>query len=210
MRIALLVYDGMTALDAVGPYDSLSRLPEADIVTASPDGGHAACGGGIVIQAAAALADVDAADVLIVPGGMASALRAMLGDGAVMDWLRRIDQTSRYTCSVCTGALLLASAGVLRDRTAATHWRAHDALTALGATPAADRVHVDGKYLTSGGVTAGIDMGLALCGLLVGRELGEAIELSMHYAPQPPFGTGDPATALTPARRKLIEERLRN
>jgi len=210
MRIALLVYDRMTALDAVGPYDSLSRLPEADIVTVSPDGGPVTCGGGIVIQAAASLDNVDRADVLIVPGGMPSALRGLLGDAAVMEWLRRIDQTSRYTCSVCTGALLLASAGVLRNRAAATHWRAHDALAALGATPVADRVHVDGKYLTSGGVSAGIDMGLVLCGLLVGRELGEAIELSMHYAPQPPFGTGNPATALTPARRQLIEERLRN
>lgn len=210
MRIALLVYEGMTALDAVGPYDSLSRIPEVDIVTVGRDKAPATCGGGMVIQPAASLSDVDAADVLIVPGGMPPALRGLLRDAALMDWLRRVDQNSRYTCSVCTGALLLAAAGVLKGRTAATHWRGHEALTALGATPTADRVHVDGKYLTSGGVTAGIDMGLTLCGLLFGRELGEAIELSMHYAPQPPFGSGDPATAMTPERLRLIEQRLRN
>lgn len=210
MRIALLVYDGMTALDAVGPYDPLSRLPEADIITVGLKQGPVTCGGGLMLQASVPLASVDTADVLIVPGGMPSDLRALLHDDALLDWLRRMDGASRYTCSICTGALLLASAGILKGRTAATHWRAREALAALGVTPAPERVHVDGKYLTSAGVTAGIDMGLTLCGLLVGREVAEAIELSMHYAPQPPFGTGDPATALTPGRRQLIEQRLRS
>lgn len=210
MRIAILVFDGMTAMDAVGPYDSLSRLPEADIIMAGQKVGPVACGGGLVIQAAVALDDIEAADVLIVPGGMPSDLKGLLADHAVMDWLRRMDQTSSYTCSVCTGALLLAKAGVLKGRKAATHWRANDALAALGAEPVQERVHVDGKYLTCGGVTSGIDMGLTLCGLLVGRDIAEAIELSMHYAPQPPFGTGDPLQSCTPERLRLVEERLRS
>lgn len=210
MRIALFVYDGMTAMDAVGPYDSLSRLPEAEIVAVGMTTGLVTCGGGLCLNAAATLDEIPTADVLIVPGGMPAALRTYLGSQKLLAWFRQIDAASQFTCSVCTGSLLLAAAGILKHRVAATHWRANDALTALGATPATDRVHVDGKYLTCGGVTAGIDMGLTLCGLLAGREMGEAIELSMHYAPEPPFGTGDPQKSLTPERQQVIEQRLRN
>lgn len=210
MRIALFIYDHMTALDAVGPYDSLSRLPEADIVTVGVTRGAVRCGGGLSMYAAAALDEIERADVLIVPGALPAALQTCLASQDLLAWFRQIDASTRYTCSVCTGSMLLAAAGILKHRVAATHWRAHDALTALGATPASDRVHIDGKYLSSGGVTAGIDMGLTLCGLLAGQAVGEAIELSMNYAPEPPYGTGDPQQSLTPERLQLIEQRLRN
>jgi transcriptional regulator GlxA family with amidase domain len=155
------------------------------------------------------LADLPGAEVLIVPGGNRAGLTDCLQDADLLRWLREVDAHSRWTCSVCTGSLVLAAAGLLSGRRASTHWRARDALGPWGVTYSPDRVTVDGKYMTSAGVAAGIDMGLALCGELAGRTVGEAIELSMQYDPAPPFGTGDARRCATPERVRIVEEGLR-
>jgi transcriptional regulator GlxA family with amidase domain len=135
-------------------------------------------------------------------------LRAAIADTDLHKWIRAIDQKSRWTCSVCTGALILGATGLLKGRKASTHWRAKDVLSRFGANYSPARVTIEGKYMTSAGVSAGIDMGLTLCAVLAGREFGEAIELSMQYDPEPPFRTGDPTQA-TSDRIVLIENRLR-
>jgi putative intracellular protease/amidase len=210
MRIAIFLFDGITALDAIGPYESLARIAAAEIMFVARQAGLVRTGDGfLALHADAEIAAVHEADVLVVPGGHPRGLTATIPDSGVQAWIRELDATTRWTCSVCTGALILGSAGVLAGRKASTHWRAKDVLARYGADYSAARVTVDGKYMTSAGVSAGIDIGLALCGELVGRELAEAIELSMQYDPQPPFGTRDPARSATPERIRLIENVLR-
>jgi len=200
----------MTALDAIGPYESLARIADAEIVLVAKHSGPVRTGDGfLALQADAEIAAVHGADVLIVPGGHRRGLTAAIPDPKVRAWIREVDATTRWTCSVCTGALILGAAGVLTGRKASTHWRAKDAPARYGADYSAARVTVDGKYMTSAGVSAGIDMGLTLCAELAGREVAEAIELSMQYAPEPPFGTGDAKRSATPERIRLIENVLR-
>jgi transcriptional regulator GlxA family with amidase domain len=209
MKIAIFLFDGITALDAIGPYESLARIAQSEIVFVAKQAGPIRTGDGfLALNADFALADLDNMDVLVIPGGHPRGLRAAIADTDLHAWIKAIDQTSRWTCSVCTGSLILGATGLLKGRKASTHWRAKDVLSRFDVTYSPDRVTIDGKYMTSAGVSAGIDMGLTLCGELAGREFGEAIELSMQYDPQPPFGTGDPTTA-TPDRVTLIEERLR-
>jgi transcriptional regulator GlxA family with amidase domain len=210
MKIAILLFDGITALDAIGPFESLARMPDCEIVFVARQQGVVRTGDGFLgLNADAAISDVDEADILLVPGGHPRGLKSALADVDLLSWIKRIDVKSRWTCSICTGSLILGAAGLLAGRAASTHWRARDVLARFGATYSPDRVTVDGKYMTSAGVSAGIDMGLALCGELAGRDLAEAIELSMQYDPQPPFGTGDPARFATPERIRLIETGLR-
>ena len=136
-------------------------------------------------------------------------LTATIPDPEVQAWIKEVDATSRRTCSVCTGSLILGAAGVLDGRKASTHWRAKAALARFGAEYSPERVTIDGKYMTSAGVSAGIDMGLTLCGELVGRDMAEAIELSMQYDPLPPYGTGNAERFATPERVAMIENALR-
>lgn len=209
MHISIFLFDGLTALDAVGPYEALQRLPECEIQFVGLTPGPKRTGDGrLALTADVAIADVSSADMVIVPGGTGAGLAPLLADAALADWLRRMDEVTTYTASVCSGAFILGAAGLLDGRRAATHWRAKGSLARFGARYSPDRVVFDGKYVTSAGVSAGIDMGLALCGRIAGRDVGEAVELSLQYDPQPPFGAGDPDTA-TPERLRLLEQRLR-
>jgi transcriptional regulator GlxA family with amidase domain len=192
----------------VGPYESLSRLPEVEIRFVARTAGMVRTGDGFLALNAESAIDAEAAaHLLIVPGGQAEAVRRELGDPALRAWLTAIDAQTQLTCSVCTGSLILAAAGLLQGRSASTHWGARDYLKHFGATYSAERVTQDGKYWTSAGVSAGIDLGLLLCAEIAGRDIAEAAQLSMEYDPAPPFDAGSFAAAT--AERLALVARLR-
>lgn len=210
LNILIYLFDGITALDAVGPFESLSRSKDINVTFVGRRAGSVRTGNGfLALTADRGIDDIKAADVLIVPGGHINGLREAFSDPELHAWIRQIDATSRLTCSVCTGSLILGAAGLLSGRQASTHWRAKDGLARYGAVYSPARITRDGKYVTSAGVSAGIDLGLTLCGELLGTEMAEAIELSMQYDPKPPYGTGDPELHATPERVRTVEETLR-
>jgi transcriptional regulator GlxA family with amidase domain len=200
MNIAILLYDKFTALDAIGPYEVLSRLPGATVTFVAAEAGPVSTDNGMLtLLAERSLDDVREPDVVLVPGGPGE-VAARAGGGA-LDWLRDADRTSTWTTSVCTGSLILAAAGLLDGRRATTHWLAFDELRRLGAEPVDERVVFDGKVVTAAGVSAGIDMALALAAQIAGDAVAQAIQLSIEYDPQPPFDAGSPHKA--PA--KIVE-----
>jgi transcriptional regulator GlxA family with amidase domain len=210
LQVAIYLFDGITALDAVGPFESISRSKEVQVSFVGRQAGPVRTGNqALALIADHGIKDIQSADVLILPGGGAPGLDNAISDSVLHAWINELDATTMLTCSVCTGALILGAAGLLSGRTASTHWRAKGGLARYGATYSADRVTRDGKYITSAGVSAGIDLGLTLCGDLFGTELAEAIELSMQYDPKPPFGTGDPVPHATSERVRMIEQMLR-
>ncbi|MEU0602088.1 DJ-1/PfpI family protein [Streptomyces sp. NPDC006393] len=201
MQIAIVLYDRFTALDAVGPYETLGRLPGADTVfVAERTGPVRTDTGQLAITADRTLADVPSPDIVVVPGGPGQS--PQMENQALLDWLRAADATSTWTTSVCTGSLLLAAAGLLNGRRATSHWLALDQLPRFGAEPTGERVVVDGKYVTAAGVSSGIDMGLTLLGTLAGDDYAMSVQLLTEYDPQPPYDAGSPHKA--PAR--LVEE----
>jgi putative intracellular protease/amidase len=194
MQIAILLFDGLTALDAIGPYEALNRLPGASTTfVAEEPGPKRTEDGSLALVADGALADAPTPDIVLVPGGRGR--RALMDDGPVHEWLRRAHETSTWTTSVCTGSLILAASGLLSGRRATTHWLAMEELGALGADPVTERVVFDGKLVTAAGVSAGIDMGLALAARIAGEQVAEAIQLGIEYDPAPPFRAGSPETA---------------
>jgi putative intracellular protease/amidase len=194
MNIAILIYDRLTALDAVGPYEVLSRLPDATTTFVAEQAGPKRTDvGALALTADASIADVPAPDILLVPGGPGQA--ALMDDGPLHEWLRRAHETSTWTTSVCTGSLILAAAGLLEGKRATTHWAAMEELGSLGAEPVRERVVFDGKLVTAAGVSAGIDMALTLVARIAGEELAQAIQLGIEYDPQPPFQAGSPQKA---------------
>jgi putative intracellular protease/amidase len=202
MQIAILLYDRFTVLDAIGPYQVLSGLPDAEVTfVAERPGPVSDQVGSLVLAAAAGLADVPRPDIVVVPGGPGQS--DQMQDGPVHQWLRAADQASTWTTSVCTGSLILAAAGLLAGRRATSHWLALDELATLGATPVRDRVVFDGKYVTAAGVSAGIDMGLTLAGRVAGDETAQAIQLMIEYDPQPPYDAGSPDRAPAEVVRRL-------
>ena len=189
MLVTIPLFDRFTALDAVGPYEVLSRLPGAEVVFLAEQAGPVRTDTrALTLVAERALNDVDACDVVVVPGGPGT--RAMLEPQPLHDWLRAIDATTQWTTSVCTGALLLGAAGLLDGLEATTHWSAFDTLASLGARPTERRVVPQGKVVTAAGVSAGIDMALWLAAQIAGDEVAKAIQLGIEYDPQPPFDTG--------------------
>jgi putative intracellular protease/amidase len=207
MKIAFLMFDGLTALDAVGPYEVLARLPGATISFVAPAAPAVTTGDGrLRLGVDATLDQVTAADLLVVPGGLAT--RSLMRDAHLLDWLRAIDRTTRITASVCTGSLLLAAAGLLAGRRATCHWAALSRLAEHGATPVSERVVRDGKYATAAGVSAGIDLALTLALELAGREVAEGIQLGIEYDPAPPLTAGSPDRA-PPAVRDAVLAHIR-
>ncbi|WP_392960314.1 DJ-1/PfpI family protein [Streptomyces sp. LN245] len=201
MQIAIVLYDRFTALDAVGPYETLGRLPEADTVfVAERPGPVRSDTGRLALTADKSLAEVPRPDIVVVPGGPGQS--AQMDNQVLLDWLRAADATSLWTTSVCTGSLLLAAAGLLEGRRATSHWLALDQLERFGAEPTGERVVFDGRYVTSAGVSSGIDMGLTLLGRIAGDEHAQAVQLLTEYDPEPPYDAGSPDKA--PAH--LVEE----
>ncbi|MFL5838011.1 MAG: DJ-1/PfpI family protein [Solirubrobacteraceae bacterium] len=194
MQIAIPLYDRFTALDAVGPYDVLGRLPGADLAFVAVEPGPVRTEQGtLALTADKALSEVPRPDIVMVPGGFGT--RDLLDDEAMLGWLREAHEHSKWTTSVCTGSLLLAAAGILDGVEAATHWLARDELAALGAIPVPERVVQRGKIVTAAGVSSGIDMALHLVALEAGEMAAQAIQLGIEYDPQPPFDAGSPEKA---------------
>jgi transcriptional regulator GlxA family with amidase domain len=194
VKIAIVLYDRFTVLDAIGPYQVFSSLPGASVVLTAVQPGLVADDRGMLsLSAPVPLADIPDPDVVVVPGGPGQ--RNQMDDGPLHEWLRAADQASTWTTSVCTGSLVLAGAGLLSGRRATTHWSAKKRLAGLGVTVADERVVFDGKYVTAAGVSAGIDMALALAGVIAGDEVAQAIQLGIEYDPQPPYDAGSPDKA---------------
>jgi transcriptional regulator GlxA family with amidase domain len=193
-RIAILIFDELTALDAVGPYEVLSRIPDAEVrFVAKETGTKRTDTGALGLQADAALSELPDPEVLLVPGGKGN--RPLLEDAEVLDWVRHAHGGSMWTTSVCTGSLVLGAAGVLDGKRATTHWAYLDRLGELGAEAVSERVVEDGKILTAAGVSSGIDMALTLAARIAGETVAQAIQLGIEYDPDPPFDTGSPAKA---------------
>ncbi len=203
VEIAILIFEGLTALDAVGPYEVLSRVPGARVrFVATETGAKRTDKGSLGLVADHALADVRRPEIVVVSGGFG--VRTALGDGRVVAWVRESHATSRWTTSVCTGSLVLGAAGILRGLRATTHWRSLERLREFGAEPVPDRVVEQGRVITAAGVSSGIDMALRLAELIAGRDVAQAIQLSIEYDPQPPFDAGSPAKA-SPRVRELVD-----
>lgn len=203
LRVEIFLFDGVTALDAVGPYEALSRLPQVEVVFSALTPGSVRTGNGFLgLLADHSIFDPAPSDVILFPGGDVSRIQALVADPRLLEAIRRRDRRSTYTASVCTGALFLGAAGLLEGQRAATHWRAQPLLSHYGAQYSGQRVTRTGKLLTSAGVSAGIELGLELCGLIAGPALGRAVELSLEYAPVAPYG-GAEASA---ASAQLIEQ----
>jgi putative intracellular protease/amidase len=199
MQIAIPVFDGLTALDAIGPYEVLSRLPGARVSFVGASTGLIRTDNGMLgVSVDASYEDVPTPEVLVFPGGYGT--RALMRDEPTLDWVRQVHATSRYTTSVCTGALVLAAAGVLDGLEATTHWLSLDVLASFGAVPVSRRVVEQGRVVTAAGVSAGIDMALVLASRIAGDDVAQAIQLGIEYDPQPPFDCGSPAKASAAAR----------
>jgi len=193
MLIAFLLYEGMTALDLVGPHEILSRLPGAKVKRVAKAAGSIMTDSGMEIVAEYSLKDVESASVLVIPGsGSANSFR---NDPEVLDWVRSIHNTTSWTASVCTGSLILGAAGILTGLKATTHWAAMDRLKEWGAKPEFERIVQDGKVMTAAGVSAGIDMALTLSANIAGQRFAEGLQLGIEYDPQPPFHVGSPSKA---------------
>ncbi|MFD8305389.1 DJ-1/PfpI family protein [Streptomyces sp. NPDC059690] len=194
MQIAIVLYDGFTALDAVGPYETLGRLPDSETVfVAERTGPVRTDSAALALTADRTLAEVPRPDVVVVPGGPGQS--GQMDNEALLGWIRAADVTSTWTTSVCTGSLLLAAAGLLQGRRATSHWLALDELKRFGAEPTGERVVTDGKYVTAAGVSSGIDMGLALVGRISGDFVAQAVQLGIEYDPRPPYDAGAPEKA---------------
>jgi putative intracellular protease/amidase len=194
MQVAILIFDKLTALDAIGPYEVLSRIPQTDVAFVATQPGMKRTDTGMLgLSADRALSDLPDPDIVLVPGGEGN--RPLMRDSEVLDWLRSADAASRWTTSVCTGSLLLGAAGLLGGRRATTHWAYRDTLSEFGAKPAVERVVTDGKLITAAGVSAGIDMGLTLAAKIAGDDVARAIQLGIEYDPEPPFDSGSPEKA---------------
>jgi putative intracellular protease/amidase len=189
MKVAIPLYDEFTALDAVGPFEVLARIPGTEVTWLGPEAGPVSTDNGLTILAGAAYEELPDPDVVLVPGGYGTD-RGALEDERLVGWIRRAHETSDWTTSVCTGSLLLAAAGVLDGLDATTHWLDVETLERLGAKPTSSRVVERGKVITAAGVSSGIDMGLVLAARIAGPEVAQAIQLGIEYDPQPPFDSG--------------------
>jgi transcriptional regulator GlxA family with amidase domain len=194
VQIAILIFEKLTALDAIGPYEVLRSVPGWEVRFVGPTKGPVRTDSGALgLSADFGLDEVDAADVVLVPGGEGN--RPLMEDEGVLSWLRAVDRDSKWTTSVCTGSLVLGAAGLLEGKRATGHWLFRDQLREFGAEPVAERFVKDGKVLTAAGVSAGIDMALHLVGREAGPEVAQAVQLGIEYDPQPPYDAGSPSKA---------------
>ena len=193
-QFAILIFDKLTALDAVGPYEVLSRVPGTELVFVGPAAGPLRTDTGrLGLNADAVIEDVTEPDVLLIPGGEGN--RPLLNDDRVLDWVRGVHEHTTWTTSVCTGSLVLGAAGLLEGKRATTHWAYHDTLEEYGANAVTERFVEDGKVMTAAGVSAGIDMSLALVARMFHENVARAIQLGIEYDPAPPFDSGSPEKA---------------
>jgi transcriptional regulator GlxA family with amidase domain len=208
MQIAILIFDKLTALDAIGPYEVLRSVPGWEVRFVAKSKGEVRTDSGFLgLSADYALAEVTDPDIVLVPGGPGSRIAggpeglALMEDEEVLGWLRQVDAGTKWTTSVCTGSLVLGAAGLLDGKRATSNWLYLDRLRELGADAVGGRFVEDGKTITAAGVTAGIDMALHLVAREVGPQVAQAIQLGIEYDPHPPFDTGSPEKA----PREIVE-----
>ena len=205
MNVGMLLFPGLTALDLLGPFEVLHRIPGATVHLVWKDTQPVRADSGLAILPTLALADCPPLDVVTVPGGFGQI--DLMDDATILDWLRAQARSAKYMTAVCTGSLLLGGAGLLDGYRATTHWAFTELLADYGATYAPGRVVVDRDRITGGGVTAGIDFGLTLAAMLAGDTVAKSIQLSLEYNPAPPFSCGHPDVA-DPAIVAAVRERL--
>jgi transcriptional regulator GlxA family with amidase domain len=194
MEIALLLYDGIAPLDAVGPYEVMRNVPSWEVKAVAKEKGEARSeDGSLALIADHELAEVTEPGIVLVPGGRGN--RPLMRDEELLDWLRAVDRGTKWTTSVCTGSLLLGAAGLLRGKRATGNWLELEPLREFGAEPIGGRFVEDGKIVTAAGVTAGIDMALHLVAREAGPEVAQAVQLGIEYDPDPPFDSGSPEKA---------------
>ncbi|MFD8984144.1 DJ-1/PfpI family protein [Streptomyces sp. NPDC059564] len=204
MDVGILLYDGYSLLDPTGPAEVLSRLPGANVTMVAERRGPVRTDtGDVAVVAERSIAELDRLDVLLVPGGGNRGTVGAMENQALLSWIRRIDRHSRWTTSVCTGALVLAAAGLLDGRRATTYWASADYLQShFDVTYLPQRYVRSGKIITAAGVSAGLDMALYLASLIAGDTTAKAIQLAIEYDPQPPFNAGN-ATDADPQLKEL-------
>jgi transcriptional regulator GlxA family with amidase domain len=206
LQVAIALFPRFTALDAVGPYEVLQRVPTIDVTFVGHRTGEVRSDNGMLaLVADATFTGLTRPDVLVFPGGVGT--RPLTRDEEVLGWVSEVHSSTRLTTSVCTGSLVLAAAGLLEGLTATTHWSCYSELEALGAVPVADRVveHLDRRIVTAAGVSSGIDMALRVLEILVDRTAAEAAQLMIEYDPQPPFDTGSRAKAGDDVMARVVE-----
>lgn len=209
-NIGILLYDGFTALDAIGPYQVLTEIMGANVFFIAQHTGLIKSSGGMEVQVNRTYAAVDSLDILLIPGGFKETYQ-LQKDQALLNWIRKIDQTTAYTTSVCTGAWVLGATGLLKGKNATTHWYGKKILREMGVNVLDQRWVQDGKYWTSAGVSAGMDMCLALINDLYGEEYTKVAMLDLEYDPKPPFQAGSEQNtdkAIVDKLRKLYDEGL--
>ena len=209
LQIGILVFPRVQQLDLTGPYEVFASLPAANVHLVWKDRSAITSATGLMLAPTMTFGECPTLDVLCIPGG--AGVNALLEDAAVLGFVRAQAARARYVTSVCSGSLVLGAAGLLRGRRATTHWLSHDFLARFGAIPVHGRVVRDGNLITAGGVTAGIDFGLAVVAELAGQAQAEAIQLALEYAPQPPFRAGTPgeapAAVLATVRKQMAPTR---
>ena len=193
MEIVVLLFDSINALDVVGPCEILSKIPNTSIKYAAKKPGPKVTDVQAKLIADYALADISKPDIVLIPGG--PGIKSLTSNKEVIDWINDCHKNTKWTVSVCTGALLLGAAGILKGLQATTHWSSLPALENFGAKPQRKRVVIDGKVITCAGVSAGIDMALTLTSLIAGQTTAQAIQLAIEYDPAPPFDAGSPDKA---------------
>jgi len=199
VQIAIPLFPRFTALDCVGPYEVLSRLPESEVVFVAEAAGPVTTDtGALTLMAGAAFAEVARPDVIVVPGGPGT---RKIVDHPIVDWVRAVHPTTQWTTSVCTGSEVLGHARVLDGLEATSHWGRVDLLSGFGATPVSRRVVVQGKVITAAGVSSGIDMALTLAALIAGDDVAQTIQLAIEYDPEPPFDSG----SIHKARPEIVD-----
>jgi len=206
-QVAIVLYQGVTALDAVGPWEVLSRMPNTEVrFVAKEIGPITTEGGALLLAATHTIEETPAPDLVLVPGG--NTTPSQMVDDEVLEWLRQVHKTTTWTASVCTGALILGAAGILKGLPATTHWYKMGVLRIMGAKPhPSERIVHSGKIATAAGVSAGIDLALWLAGEIAGREQAEAIQLVIEYDPHPPYDAGHMSKASKPVQ-KLAKQKM--
>lgn len=192
-HVGLLLYPGLTQLDLTGPFEVLHRVPGTEVHLVWKDLAPVRADSGLVIHPTTRFADCPPLAVIMVPGGFGQ--MALMQDEETLSFLRRHGEGAEWVTSVCTGALLLGAAGLLRGYEATTHWHYQELLPAFGAIPKEARVVVDRNRMTGGGVTAGIDFGLRLAAALAGEDYAKGVQLGLEYDPEPPWACGHPRVA---------------
>ena len=213
MNITILIYDQFTALDAIGPYEVLCRIPGANIQFVGKERGLVPTDTNMLnISADYRMDDITETDILLIPGGLEGTYAAAK-DGDILAWVQALHTKTQWTTSVCTGSLILGAAGILQGLEVTTHWGAREQLADYGATYVAQRFVQQDKIVTAAGVSAGIDMALWLVGKIMGTQIAESIQLGIEYDPQPPYDCGSyekAPSALRDAMENALRPRLAN